>query len=69
MEWQEWIKDGYECSECGEIVNEVLEVGEDLDYESRTAFLCRNCLIKICALQYSSNPPFETAVFVPLKKT
>jgi len=32
------------CSECGQDVDEVVQVGDEPDYESSTAWLCRPCL-------------------------
>ena len=43
------------CDECGQMVPWVVQVGEEDDYESRTATLCRACvrqaakLIRACA--------------------
>ena len=34
----------YQCNECGEKSWEIAQVGEPVDYESSTAFLCRDCL-------------------------
>jgi hypothetical protein len=33
------------CDECGEKVEEVVQLGEELDYESSTANICKFCLI------------------------
>ena len=39
------------CSECGKRSNEfVIEVGEEPDYESDTAWLCPACIRKLCRL-------------------
>lgn len=32
------------CDECGKEVDAVLTVGQEPDYESHTASLCRNCV-------------------------
>ena len=32
-----------DCSECGQTVPDVVMVGENPDYESNTAYLCREC--------------------------
>lgn len=34
------------CSECSNKVKEVICVGHEPDYESQTAYLCKQCLIK-----------------------
>jgi hypothetical protein len=34
------------CSECGKEAGEVVEVGEEPDYESSTTWLCKDCLRK-----------------------
>jgi hypothetical protein len=39
-----------ECNECGKSVDCVVQVGEEPDYESRTAYICEACLLKACAL-------------------
>lgn len=33
------------CDECGKYVEEVIQVGEEPDYESCTANICKPCLI------------------------
>jgi hypothetical protein len=33
------------CDECNKYVEEVVQVGEELDYESATANICKPCLI------------------------
>lgn len=38
------------CDECKASVTEAVEVGEEQAYESRTATLCRACLMKAAAL-------------------
>jgi len=38
------------CSECDGKFDRVAMVGEPLDYESRTAFICENCLEKALIL-------------------
>ena len=40
-----WI--GETCNECGSD-DAIVRVGEEPDYESRTAYLCRRCLQEIC---------------------
>jgi hypothetical protein len=35
-----------ECDECKQKVQKIIMVGEEPDYESRTAFLCKDCLSK-----------------------
>jgi len=43
-----WGKLGYHCNECdAEPPDAILQVGEEPDYESRTAFLCRDCAAKV----------------------
>ena len=34
------------CNECGDVFDVVIQVGEEPDYESRTATLCIDCLRK-----------------------
>lgn len=34
------------CNDCGEYVKEVICVGQEPDYESYTAYLCKDCLSK-----------------------
>jgi hypothetical protein len=34
------------CSECNKYVEEVIQVGEEPDYESHTAYLCLECIEK-----------------------
>lgn len=34
------------CDECSEEVDELVELGEEPDYESRTANVCKSCLIR-----------------------
>ena len=38
------------CSECGAEASEIVQVGEEPDYESNTAYICGPCLLKACAL-------------------
>lgn len=38
------------CDECGVEAKAVIEVGQELDYESRTAELCADCARKAAAL-------------------
>ena len=35
------------CHECGKYVKKVVQVGEDLDYESATVFLCVKCIKRL----------------------
>lgn len=48
------IQDGYntfpKCDECQRYVKAVVQVGEELDYESYTARLCLDCVRKAYAL-------------------
>lgn len=39
-----------ECTECKKDVNVVVELGEEPDYESSTAWLCLRCLQKAVSL-------------------
>lgn len=32
------------CSECGRDVDAVVQLGEELDYESSTAWICKQCV-------------------------
>lgn len=41
---------GLTCHECERDVEEVVEVGEEPDYESHTARLCGQCLLKTLTL-------------------
>jgi|AGTN01.2.fsa_nt_gi hypothetical protein len=34
-----------ECTECGQNVSEVVQLGEPPDWESRTVYLCAKCLL------------------------
>lgn len=34
------------CNECGNRVKDVVRVGEEPDYESKTSYLCKDCLTK-----------------------
>jgi hypothetical protein len=38
------------CNECGARALEVVRVGEEPDYESNTAYLCKPCIEKALAL-------------------
>ena len=38
------------CNECGEYVNEVVRVGEEPNYESNTAHICKGCAEKALSL-------------------
>ena len=38
------------CDECGSTVYDVVQLGQELDYESSTAWICRECLIKALEL-------------------
>lgn len=38
------------CNECGVKVKTVMQMGEDLDYDSRTANICLDCLKKAVKL-------------------
>lgn len=38
------------CNECGRDVEVVIEVGEEPDYESCTAWLCKNCVLNCLAV-------------------
>lgn len=43
-----WSSVGYHCSECDtQPADAILQVGEELDYDSCTAFLCRDCAAKV----------------------
>ena len=39
-----------ECSECGNYSDSVVMVGDNPDYDSQTAWLCRECLISALEL-------------------
>lgn len=39
---ESWVD--LKCDECGQLVNEVMQVGQEPDYESSTAMICRECL-------------------------
>ena len=49
-----WVK--RLCSECGCYKTPVIEVGEEPDYESSTATLCRPCLEKAYSLMKKVKP-------------
>ena len=34
------------CNECGNRAKDVIRLGEEPDYESQTAYLCKDCLTK-----------------------
>ena len=38
------------CNECGKNVDAVVECGEPQDYESNTAYICKECLTKAVQL-------------------
>lgn len=38
------------CDECGEYVDALIQVGEEPDYESSTASLCKSCIRKAAEL-------------------
>jgi hypothetical protein len=38
------------CNECGRASAATVQVGEEPDYESRTAWLCRDCVVKALEL-------------------
>lgn len=38
-----WVREA-SCSECGATSWGIVQIGEPPDYESETAYLCRNCL-------------------------
>lgn len=38
------------CGECGERTSEVVIIGEELEYDSATAYLCRSCIEKALTL-------------------
>jgi hypothetical protein len=38
-----WVRPHY-CDECGAVTWDIVEVGEQADYETRTANLCGDCL-------------------------
>lgn len=40
-----WI-DVPRCNECDQLVDRVVQLGEEPDYESRTAYVCIECLQK-----------------------
>ena len=44
----------YSCHECNADVTEVVELGQEPDYESHTAQICHSCLIKAVSLIGSS---------------
>ena len=43
-------KSDEQCDACGEVVDRVVTVGEEPDYESSTATLCRTCLVEALAV-------------------
>lgn len=45
------------CDQCGQQVNAVIWVGQEPDYDSRTACICRKCLSE--AMQLMINTPEE----------
>jgi hypothetical protein len=38
------------CNECYEYTDAAVQLGEEPDYESATAMVCKNCLLKAIAL-------------------
>lgn len=44
------------CSECNGKYSTVIEVGEYLDYESRTAWLCKHCINNAMKLIHPGPP-------------
>ena len=42
------------CDECGRDVDAVLTVGQEPDYESRTASICRKCAEKVAAISWET---------------
>ncbi len=50
------------CNECGESKDAVVRVGEEPDYESSTAFVCRDCLSEALGLVGFPVPPNHDAV-------
>ena len=43
-----WSSVGYHCSECDtQPTDAILQIGEEPDYDSATAFLCRDCAAKV----------------------
>ena len=38
-----WVSE-YECGECGKKSWRIVEIGQEPDYESATAYLCADCL-------------------------
>jgi len=43
------------CSECGENVSEIVQVGEEPDYESNTSWICKKCLVRALELFGDNN--------------
>ncbi len=43
------------CDECGKYVDSVLTVGDEPDFESRTASLCRDC-VKLAVSMFADTP-------------
>jgi len=43
------------CDECGKETDATLQVGEEPDYESQTACLCRSCVEKAAATVWPEN--------------
>jgi len=41
---------GIMCGECGKSVDAVIQIGEEPDFESRTAYVCLACLRKAMEL-------------------
>jgi len=39
-----------QCYECDGYFDEIVQVGEEPDYESATAYLCKNCVMKALKL-------------------
>lgn len=38
------------CDECNENVSDVVQIGDEPDYESHTAWICKKCAPKLIAL-------------------
>jgi len=43
------------CDECGQDVAAILTVGQELDYGSQTASICRKCAEKVTAISWENS--------------
>lgn len=39
-----WTRLDTQCGECGQRTDPIIQIGQEPDYESHTAYVCRDCL-------------------------